>query len=647
VTLPLTEPAAVFGLLFLAILLAPILAERARVPGIIGLIGAGILLGPDGLGVLQREGTIATLGGVGLLYLMFVGGLDLDLEGFRQHRRDSIVFGVATFVLPMAVGTAAALWVGLDTIAALIIASAFTSHTLLTLPLVQRLGLTRNRAVTATLGATLLSTVAALLVLAVAAAASGDVSWLFWVLFPIGIVVFTGLTMVGLPRLTRWFFAGLGQDRAVRLSFVLVALFGASLLADAVRIEAIVGAFLAGLALNRFVPAGTRVDDRIHFLGDALFVPLFLLSTGMLIDPVVLFTDPVVLGRGAVLAVAAVGGKALAAAIAARVLDFSSDERGLAFSLSVGQAAGALAAAIVAEELGLIQQDTVNAVVLVILVTALVASATASRYAPRVPLPSSRSTALGRTIVVPVANPRTSASLVKVAALVAGPDQGTVVPVNVLGFDASQEQVESHRRIAEDGEQVALRNGAEARSVVRIDASPTAGVLHTAVEEGATAMLVGWKGYANRREGFFGSIIDAIVARSPVPLLVCHPGTDESVRRIVLSVTHHDLSPAGRRGLRLGVEVATRMSAQADVPLVVLTESQDVEAVRETLPEDRRERTEVVADGRRQPIALRHHTTEGDVVVIGVPPTSGRLDNRAVRVGKAVGDRTVVIAVPR
>ncbi|MFP5308081.1 MAG: cation:proton antiporter [Actinomycetes bacterium] len=646
-TLPLSDPAAVFGLLFLAILLAPILAERARVPGIIGLIVAGIVLGPDGAGLLARDGTIATLGGVGLLYLMFVGGLDLDLEGFRQHRRDSIVFGVATFVIPMVVGTAAALWVDLEIIAALIIASAFTSHTLLTLPLVQRLGLTRNRAVTATLGATLLSTVAALLVLAVAAAASGDVGWTFWLLFPLGIVAFLGLTMAALPRLTRWFFAGLGQDRSVRLSFVMVALFAASLLADAVRIEAIVGAFLAGLALNRFVPGGTRVDERIHFLGDTIFVPLFLISTGMLIDPVVLVTDPEVLRTGAVLAAGAVGGKALAAGVTAKLLGFSNAELGLTFSLSVGQAAGALAAAIVAEDLGLIGQTTVNAVVLVILVTALVASWTGARFAPRVPVPSTRSTALGRTIVVPVANPRTSASLVKIAALVAGPDQGTVVPVNVLGFDASQDQVQSHRRIAEDGEQVALRNGAEARSVVRIDASPTAGVLHTAVEEGATAMLVGWKGYANRREGFFGSIIDAIVSRSPVPLLVCHPGTDESVRRIVLSVTHHDLSPAGRRGLRLAVEVATRMATQAEAPLMVLTESQDVDVVLQALPEDRRDRTTIESDDRRQPIALRHHTTEGDVVVIGVPPTSGRLDNRAVRVGKAVGDRTVVIAVPR
>ncbi|MBW3620716.1 MAG: cation:proton antiporter [Actinobacteria bacterium] len=646
-TLPVEAPAAVFGLLFLAILVAPVLAERARIPGIIGLIAAGIALGPDGAGLLAREGTIAALGGVGLLYLMFVAGLDLDLDGFARDRRDSIVFGIATFVFPMVIVTAACLWlIDLGPAASVILATAFSSHTLLTLPLAQRFGLLRNRAVTATLGGTLVVTVAALLVLAVAAAASGGSSLLFWVLFPLGLVAFTAATVVGLPRLTRWFFAGLGHDRSVRLAFVMVALFAASLLASAVRIEPIVGAFLAGLALNRFVPPGTRVDERIHFLGDTLFVPVFLISTGMLIDPVRLATDPQILTIGGILAVAALGSKALAAAVTARILGFSWPEMLLSFSLSSGQAAGALAAAIVADDLGLIGQPTVNGVVLVILVSALVSSATATRSAPRVSVPAGRDEPLGRTVVVPVANPASAGSLIRFAALLAGPDSGSVIPVNVLGFDATRAQVDEHRRLTEDAESVALRHGAEARSIVRVDSTTTAGILHTIVEQGATAMLVGWKGYTDRRTGFFGSVIDGLISGSPVPVAVCHPGIDEEVRRIVLSVTHHDLSTAGDPGLRLAVAFATRMAQQADVPLVVVTED-DPDEVRAHLPEDRRERTDIVVDERRQSIALRHQTSAGDVVLMGVPPTAGRLDNRAIRVGRAIRDRTVIVAVPR
>jgi Kef-type K+ transport system membrane component KefB len=646
-TLPVDAPAAIFGLLFLAILIAPVLAERARIPGIIGLIAAGILLGPNGLGLLPQEGAIATLGGVGLLYLMFIGGLDLDLAGFARDRRDSVVFGVLTFVLPMVITTLACLWLlDLGIFASLILATAFASHTLLTLPLAQRFGLVQTRAVTASLGATLISTVAALLVLAVVAAASSDPGPLFWVTFPIGLVVFTAATMLGLPRVTRWFFSGLGQDRAVRLSFVMVALFAASLLADAVRIEPIVGAFLAGLALNRFVPPGTRVDERIHFLGDTLFVPVFLVSTGMLIDPVALVTDADVLHAGLVLTGAAIGSKALSAELTARILGFSSAERTLSLSLSVGQAAGALAAAIVAEDLGLIDQVIINAVVLVILVSALVASATAARAAPRVPAPVEHEAPLGRTVVVPVANPDSAEDLIRFAALLAGSDSGSVIPVNVLGFDASREQVSEQRRLTEAAETTALRHGAEARSLVRVDSTPTTGILHTIVEEGATAMLVGWKGFTDRREGFFGSVIDALVAATPVPVVVCHPGIDDEVGRVVLSVTHHDLSTAGEPGLRLAVAIATRMATQADVALVVISEDRP-EAVRAHLPADRRDRTEIIVDDRRQPIALRHQTMAGDAVVMGVPPTSGRLDNRAIRVGRAIRDRTVLVAVPR
>jgi nucleotide-binding universal stress UspA family protein len=261
-------------------------------------------------------------------------------------------------------------------------------------------------------------------------------------------------------------------------------------------------------------------------------------------------------------------------------------------------------------------------------------------------VPSERDEPLGRTVVVPVANPDSATALIRFAALIAGPDSGSVVPVNVLGFDASRTQVEEHRRLTEGAETVALRHGAEARSVVRVDASPTAGILHTIVEQGATSMLVGWKGTTDRREGFFGSVIDQLVNQTPVPVAVCHPGEDEDVDRVILSVTHHDLSTAGEPGLRLAVALAGRMAGQAEVPLLVITEDEP-ETVREHLPQERRERTEIVVDARRQPIALRHQTVPGDVVVMGVPPTSGRLDNRAIRVGRAIRDRTVIVAVPR
>jgi nucleotide-binding universal stress UspA family protein len=447
-----------------------------------------------------------------------------------------------------------------------------------------------------------------------------------------------------LPRLTRWFFSGLGQDRAVRFTFVLVALFAVSALADLAGVEAIVGAFLAGLALNRFIPDGSVLMERVQFLGSSLLIPLFLISTGMLIDPVGLVTEPRGLLLGLVLSAAALGSKWLAAWPAARLLGFDRAELGLMFALSGAQAAGALAAAIVAAEIGLIDQTEINAVILVILVTCLVAPWAGARFAPRVPRPERKRTALGQTVVVPIANPRSASPLVKLAALVAGPDSGSVVPVNILGFNASREQVEEHREITTEAEQVALRNGAEARAVVRVDASATDGVLHTVVESGGTAVLIGWKGYANARENLFGGVIDAILSRIRVPVLVCRPGSDDAVGRIVVSLTTADLGPGGRPGFEVAMDVARRMARQAEVPLLVVTQAADGridEAVADL------KSCTVEVDDRKPATAVRERTRAGDVVIIGTPPTRAGLGQDAPRMARALRERTVIATVAR
>jgi Kef-type K+ transport system membrane component KefB len=643
--LPFTGPAVVFVVLAGIILLAPIAAERARVPGIIGLILAGMLVGPNVAGILARDGAIELLGGVGLLYLMFLGGLDLDLDGFAERRVDSLSFGVATFVLPMAGLTAVGIALDLEPLAAILVASAFTSHTPVTYPIIQRFGLTKNPAVTATLGATLIAVVAALLVLAVVAALhQGDAGPGFWIRFGASLVAFLAFTQYLLPRVVRWFFAGLGQDRSVRFTFVLVVVFGVASLAGVAGIEPIVGAFLAGLALNRFVPDGSVLMERVQFLGSSLLVPLFLIATGMLINPEVVLGDPIVLIAGLSLTGGTLLTKLLAALLVAKLRGFDNAELGVMFSLSAGQAAGALAAVTVGAEIGLLSQEIVNAAILVLVGTTLAAAAVGARAAPNVARPAPRKRPLGHTVVVPVANPASAGALVKLAALIAGPDGGKVVPVNILGFGADPSQVEEHRSITEDAEKIALANGAEAQSLVRVDASPTAGVLHTLVEGGGTSLLIGWKGFASTRENFFGGVIDAILVESPVPVFVCRPAEGVVVDRVVLSVTPGDLSPAGRPGLELAVSVASRMARQADVLLLVVTESEDPRLT-ELLKDVRR--LEVVVDERKPTIALRARTVTGDVLVVGTPPTRAGLGQNASRLARAVPDRTLIAVVPR
>lgn len=645
---PLQDPGAVFAVLFLAVLAGPLLAERLRLPSIIGLVVVGMVIGPNVLNVLAQNTFIETLGYVGLLYLMFQGGLDLDLDGFSKHRRDSAIFGTLTFLLPMVIVTGVGLWLEIELVAAIIIASAFASHTPLTYGTVTRFDLTKNRAVTASLGATLLANVAALLVLAVAAAgADGTSSPAFWVVFGLGLVAYVLTVLLGVPRVTRWFFTGLGQDRQVRLTYLLSGMGVAAVVAGLIGIEPIVGAFLIGLAFNRFVPSGTIIADRVQLLGESVFIPAFLISTGMMLDPLSVVQDPRTLTLAGALVAAEVVSKLLASEASGRLLGVSGPERGLMASLTVGQAAGALAAVAVAQELGLIGTVEVNAIVLVILVSALLAGIIGDRSAPRVEPPVKDDAPLGTRVVVPVANPHTVGSLVRVAAQVAGADAGAVIAVNVLPFDARPDQVKAHRELASAAEKVALGAGSEVLTSVRIDSSPSGGVLHTIVEQSGTALVMGWKGYANRREGLFGSVIDQTVSKSPVPVLVCRPGEDDGTRRVVLVVTSDVTSGLGADlGTRLAFDVCVRIARQTDTPVVVLTDS-DEDALRAHLEAMDVDPDRITIEAVTGVLGRLNRLLEpGDVVVTGVPATTSRLGKGARRLARAAQGRTVIVAVP-
>ena len=643
--LPVTDPGAVFAVLLLLVLAGPMLAGRFKLPALVGLIAVGMLVGPNVLGIVDGSVLIDALGFVGLLYLMFQGGLDLDLDGFAARRRESVLFGVLTFVIPLGVVTWAATVAGVPWLAAVIIASALTSHTPLSYPTIARFDLSRNRAVTASLGATLIATLGALLVLAVAAAAAqGDTSTFDWVVFLAGLVGFTGVMIAGVPRMTRTFFRSWGQDRDVRLTYLLSGMGFAAVLAGVLGIAPIVGAFLAGLAFNRFVPDGTLIADRVDVLGRSLFVPAFLVSTGMMLDPVALVTDPRTLTLGAVLVAAEVGSKWVAAESSGRLMRVSRPERGLMFSLSVGQAAGALAAVVVGEEVGLLGPAEVNAVILVILVSALLAGLSAERNAPRVEPPGLEGRSIGKRVVVPVSNPANVEALVRVAGNLAAPDSGAVVAVNVLPFDARPEQVRVHRDLGAQAERAALATGAEVRSSVRIDASIDGGVLHSVVEQEGTALVMGWDGQAGRSQSLFGTVIDRCVAISPVPVLVCRPGDNGPTRRVLLPMTEEEFAPGYDRSRALVLEVAKRLSRQAEVPAIVITDLPESLAW-ERLDGNFEPDEVLVTEDVLTEVGVRQRP--GDVIVSAAPPTSGRLGRWAGRVAEAAPERTVVIAIPR
>jgi Kef-type K+ transport system membrane component KefB len=357
------------------LLAGPVVAERLRLPGLVGIVLGGMLVGPFVLDWIHREGVVESLGALGLLFLMFIAGLELDLDEFQRNQKPALTFGALTFTLPFVLGLLLVLPFGYGLATAALYGSLWASHTLIAYPIVQEHRLTRHRAVGMASGGTVITDTLALFVLAVVVGSveSDDRSSVILAKLVLGLVVLAVYCAILLPWIGRWSFAHLGEGSVPTFLFLLAALTSAALVADRMGLEGIVGAFFAGLALNRLVSSRAEEKERFEFVGAALLVPFFLLSTGMLLDPRQ-FTEPVVLAiAGASLAIVLVG-KAVAAYLSGRRSAFGSSEIKLVFGLTVAQAAATLAAVTIGTEAGIFDENLLSATLVVVLVTVIVSS---------------------------------------------------------------------------------------------------------------------------------------------------------------------------------------------------------------------------------------------------------------------------------
>ena len=376
-----------FLVVFATLLLGPVLFKRAGVPGIIGLLLGGYVIGPHGLDLIgSGNNTLPDLGQLGLLYLMFVAGVELDLNLLRRYRRSTVAFGLLTFAFPMVLGTIVGLGLGWEAQAAILLGSLLASHTLITYPTVREAGLASDPAVATAVGSTVLTDTLALVVLAgVAGSVGGGRSGIeVAVQIGVGLIVLIGFSLLVLPLLAGWAFRLLGAERSVRYIVAITAFLSAATVAELFGIEGIVGAFFAGLALNRLVPNEGQLMDRIEFFGGAVFIPVFLVSVGLILNPAVMVKGET-LELAGLFILACLGGKALAALLSARLLGFSRAQAALLFSLSSAQAAATLAATVIGFQLGLFDSSVVNAVLVVILVSVLASTIVATRASERMP----------------------------------------------------------------------------------------------------------------------------------------------------------------------------------------------------------------------------------------------------------------------
>ena len=384
--LPLEDPVLKFLIVLIIILSAPLLLNKIKVPHLLGLIIAGAVVGPNGFNILTRDSSIVVTGTTGLLYIMFLAGLEIDLAEFKKNKYKSMGFGAYTFVIPFVFGiTAAHFILEYNWLTSFLFASIFSSHTLISYPLVSKLGVVKNRAVNITVGGTVITDILALLVLAIVVGmTTGEVNTAFWIKLSVGIIIFALIVLIGFPLIARWFFKKV-SDKISQYIFVLVMIYFAALLAELAGIEAIIGAFLAGLALNKLIPHTSSLMNRVEFVGNAIFIPFFLISVGMLIDVTVFFKDLETIKVAALMITISIGGKYLASVATQKTFKYTKPEGGIIFGLSSASAAATLATVTVGyniilgetalgEPIRLLDESVLNGSILLILISCTISS---------------------------------------------------------------------------------------------------------------------------------------------------------------------------------------------------------------------------------------------------------------------------------
>jgi Kef-type K+ transport system membrane component KefB len=519
---PVHDPVLIFSLVLFIILLAPVILNRIKIPSIIGLILAGVAVGPNGFNILLRDQGIILFGTVGLLYIMFLAGLEIDMNDFKKNRNKSLIFGALTFIIPMILGTAVSYYLlQFGLMSSILLASMFASHTLLAYPIASRLGITKNKAVNITVGGTIITDTAALLVLAViTGASSGELNSEFWIRLGISLAIFSFIVLWIFPRITRWFFKNYETDGVAHYIFVLAMVFLAAFLAELAGVEPIIGAFLAGLALNPLIPHTSPLMNRIEFVGNALFIPFFLIGVGMLVDLRVLFRGPEALIVASAMIVVATSAKWLAAFISGKIFRFTATEGQLMFGLSNAQAAATLAAVLIGYRIELLNENVLNGTILMILVTCIISSVVTEKAAVKQAIVDNEQapdlSEIPERILVPIANADTLEQLIDLAVLLKNPKSvEPIYPLMVIKDDQqSKEKLIESNKLLEKAKHHAAATATDVAVLTRVDLSVTNGIIRAIKDRMITEVVIGWNAKITAKDKVFGGILDNLLRRT-------------------------------------------------------------------------------------------------------------------------------------
>ncbi|MBF1409873.1 MAG: cation:proton antiporter [Prevotella histicola] len=515
---PITDPTLIFFVVLLMILLSPIIMGRLRIPHIIGMVLAGVIVGKYGLNILERDASFELFGRVGLYYIMFLAGLEMDMEGLKKNRTRVIVFGLLTFLVPFAM----TYFMGVSLLsytplAALLLSAIMASNTLIAYPIVGRYGLTRHTSSTLSVGSSMMALFMALIVMAsIVNSFQGEAGIGFWVLFVVKFFVYSiGLILV-IPRLIRWFLRRY-SDAVMQFIFILAVVFLSAALSDAVGLEGIFGAFLSGLILNRFIPRVSPLMNRIEFTGNALFIPYFLIGVGMLINVRLLFQGTHILWVVFCLVLFGTLGKAVAAYLAVGVFRMPRLAGHMMFGLTSAHAAGAIAMVMVGRRLEispgvyLFGDEVLNGIVIMILFTCVISTVVTEWAAQRLRLKEKKEPELVKTvndekILIPVKYPEYADNLVSMATMMRNPKlKRELVALNVVYDDVNMRHNQAEgQRLLEHLQHLASASDVPMTTQVRIAANIANGIKHAFKEFQASEILMGLHFHHNISKGFWG-----------------------------------------------------------------------------------------------------------------------------------------------
>lgn len=552
--LPVANPTWIFFLVLMIILFAPILLGRLRIPHIIGMILAGVVVGKYGLNILERDSSFELFGKVGIYYIMFLAGLEMDLENLKKNIAKALVFGVLTFGIPFGIG----MWVGMSVLgfsmgASILLSCIFASHTLVSYPIVGRYGMARHDSVSISIGGTMFALTVSLFILAgVSGLYRGELDSGSWILFVVKCIVYCAFVFLVFPKFARWFFRKY-EDNVMQYIFVLSLVFLSAALAEFAGLEGIFGAFLAGLVLNRLIPHVSPLMNRTEFVGNALFIPYFLIGVGMLINLGSLFSGMETLKVVVVMLLVATLTKWLAAWLTQKIYRMTGTARQMMFGLSNAHAAGALAMVMVGTKIEvapgefLMNEGMLNGVVIMILFSCIVSSMVTEHAARAMALAEENGEmdmARGKEderLMVSIANPETVEPLVNMALMMRNPkSKKELLAVTVeVEYDEAKKQAKlaQRRKSLEHAARIASAVDVPMKTRCRLSTNAATGILNTASEMNATEIVLGLHHKHGLLDSFLGSFAQSILKGTHRQLMIvkCLMPVN-TMRRIMVAV---------------------------------------------------------------------------------------------------------------